>query len=356
MYLPPDFKVIKSDVEEIFKAKLPWKSLAQKNILITGASGMLAAYLVDVLMLLPEYFNCSSPKVEVLIKNREKAEKRFAPYLDKPNFSIKTDDICGNFDFEKFKHNQIIIHAASISRPDSKRPVEVMAPNIIGTWRLLEMAREIKGFEQFIFFSSGIVNGENIKSDVPITEEMYFGSSCTGPGACYSEAKRAGETICLSFMKQSNVPVKIIRYFGSYGPGMDLHNDPRAFTSFVKNAVTGEDITLFSTGEDTRFWCYITDATDGFFRVFFDSRLGEVWNIANEDAGCMIREFAEMVCEVSPADISLKFDSSKVPAGYIPYKSQQITVPSSAKLRGIGYSPKISIKEGLQRTISAYTN
>ena len=355
MYLPPNHEIVRNDIEKIVKADLPWKSLQNKNILITGASGMLAAYIVDTLLLLPELLGCASPKVTALVRNKDKAEKRFAAYLKNPGFLIRTDDICNDLDPADFAGVDVIIHAASIPRPDGNRPVDVMEPNIIGTWNLLELARTLPDFKQFIFFSSGIVNGENIKSDIPISENMYFPSSCTSPAACYSEGKRAGETICLSFMRQYKIPVKLLRYFGSYGPGMDLYGDPRAFTSFIKNSVCGENIVMHSTGEETRFWCYISDATDAFFRVFFAQQYGEVWNISNEEAGSTIREFAEVACEFSPAKkIFVKFDSNKVPAGYTPFKSQQITVPDSSKLRALGYKPDVSVREGIRRTISAY--
>ncbi len=355
MYVPPNPKIIREDISEVLKADLPWESLSGKNVLVAGGSGMLAAYIVELLLLLPEYVKCDPPQVTVLVRNKDKAEKRFADYLKNPSFKIRTDDICKKLEDPVFCDTQVIIHAASIPRPDSKVPVDVMAPNIIGTWNLLELARTLPDFEQFIYFSSGIVNGDSIKSDVPISEDMYFASSCTSPTACYSEAKRAGETISLSFMRQYGVPVKVIRYFGCYGPGMDLHNDPRAFTSFIKNAVYEQEIVLRSAGEETRFWCYATDATDAFFRVFFSPKYGEVWNIANEDGGCLIRELAQTACELSPGkNISLRFDISNVPAGHVSFKSPHVTVPDTRKIRSLGYSPKISIREGLQRSINAY--
>lgn len=356
MYFPPNSKVVRDDIREILKADLPWGSLSGKSILMTGGSGMLAAYVVETLLLAPEYVEgVKPPRVTVLVKNIDKAKKRFAGYLDHPNFKLMTEDICKSLDTSAFSGVQVIIHAASISRPDSKIPVDVMAPNIVGTWNLLELARMLPGFEQFLYFSSGIVNGESIKSDIPISEDMYFASSCTSPAACYSEAKRAGETICLSFMRQYGVPVKVLRYFGCYGPGMDLDNDPRAFTSFIKSAARKEDIVLHSAGEETRFWCYLTDATDAFFRVFFSAKQGEAWNIANDDAGCTIRELAQTVCELSAGKgISVRQDSRSVPAGYTPFNSPHITVPDIRKLRSLGYVPKISIREGLRRTLQAY--
>lgn len=355
MYEPPNPQKVRADIEEILKVELPWKSLSGKKILVTGAAGMLAGYIVDTLLLLPEYFDYVPPRVTALVRNRDKAEKRFSGHLNNPNFELRTDDICKSLEAAVFSGTEVIIHAASIPRPDGKKPVEVMAPNVLGTWNLLELARELPNFEQFIYFSSGIVNGEDIKSDIPISEDMFFSSSCTSPGACYSEGKRAGETICLSFMRQYGIPVKLLRYFGSYGPGMDLYNDPRAFTSFVKNAVCGEDIVLHSTGEETRFWCYITDATEAFFRVFLGSVYGEAWNIANDEAGCMIRELAQTAGELAPdKKISIQFGQSKVPSGYTPFKSQEITVPGITKLRKIGFKPKITIREGLRRTINAH--
>lgn len=355
MFVPPRPAQVRSDIEEILKADLPWKSLAGKNILITGASGMLAAYIAETLLLLPDYINCTPVTVTALIRNREKAEKRFSEYLNHPNFNLRSKDVCRRFGPADFPGTQIIIHAASISRPDSKIPVDVMAPNILGTWNLLELARELPALEQFLYFSSGIVNGENIQSDIPISEDMFFAASCTSPSACYTESKRAAETICLSFMKQYGVPVKLLRYFGSYGPGMDLYNDKRAFTSFIKNAVLGENIVLLSAGEETRFWCYITDATEAFFRVFFGSTCGEAWNIANNEAGCTIRELAQTVCELSPhRNISLQIDPGKIPSGYTAFKSPYITVPDITKLRKTGFAPKITVREGLRRTINAY--
>jgi nucleoside-diphosphate-sugar epimerase len=355
MYVPPNHDVIQSDIAEVFKADLPWASLSGKTILVTGASGMLPAYIVDALMLLPRHIKCVPPKVTALVRNVDKAEKRFAAYLDNPGFLIRSDNICEELELKSYMDTQIIIHAASIPRPDSKKPVDVMAPNVLGTWKLLELAKKLPSFEQFIYFSSGIVNGDDVKSDIPITEEMYFPSSCIGPGACYSEGKRAGETICLSFMQQYDIPVKLLRYFGSYGPGLDLNNDPRSFTSFINSSVNGQDVVMHSTGEETRFWCYITDATDAFFRVLFNTMAGEVWNVANEDAGCLIKELAHTACELSPnKEISVKYDMANVPQGYAPFTCQQITVPDSSKLRGIGYAPKVSVREGLRRTISAY--
>ncbi|MBN3033548.1 MAG: NAD-dependent epimerase/dehydratase family protein [Candidatus Saganbacteria bacterium] len=355
--MPPNPEIIRQDIREILRADLPWKSLSGKDFLITGGSGMLASYIIELLLLLPEYVECLPPQVTALVRNREKAGKRFAAYLNSPNFKLRTDDICRDLTGTVDPGTRVIIHAASIPRPDSEVPVEVMAPNVLGTWNLLELARALPDLERFVYFSSGIVNGESIKSDVPISEDMYFASSCTGPAACYSEAKRAGETICLSFMRQYGVPVNLIRWFGCYGPGLDLHNDPRAFTSFVKSAVSGEDIVLHSTGAETRFWCYATDAIDGFFRVFFDPRCGEAWNVANDQAGCTIRELAEMARELSPRKkISVQYDANSAPAGYKPFKSPHITVPDTRKLRALGYAPKISVREGLQRTIKAYDN
>jgi len=355
MYEPPDPSATRADAGEILKADLPWESLSGKKVLITGGAGMLAAYITETLLFLPERRGVQPLDLTVLVRSEDKARRRFASHLDRPNFHLRTDDICQVPAKQAFLGTSVIIHAASTPRPDTVVPTDVLAPNILGTWNLLRLARDLSGFERFVYFSSGIVNGESIESEAPISEDMYFGSSCTSPGACYSEGKRAGEAICLAFMRQFGVPVDLLRCFGCYGPGLDLRNDPRAFASFIRDALWSDTISMQSAGEETRFWCYATDAIDGFFRILLNPRRGEAWNIANDDAGCTIRELAEMARELSPREgMSIRHTKDLAPAGYSPFKSPRVTVPDTRKLRTLGYCPKISVREGLRRTMVAY--
>ena len=354
-YRVPDRDIIAKDVEAVAACDLPWERLAGKTIAVVGATSMLAGHIVDALLALTRLRGAGPAKVIAAARNMDKASARFAHHADDPALEIVPVDAAADIDPETFRGVHIMVHAASIARPDRQHPLDVMAPNLLGTWRLLDIARNLPGFEQFVYFSSGIANGENIKSKVPITEEMYFPTSCLSPTSCYTESKRAGESIAKAFMDQYGVPVKIIRHFGTYGPGMDLDNDPRAFTSFVKRVVDGQDIVLHSTGEETRFWCYIADATEAFFRVLFADEFGGAWNVANDRAGSTIYEFAEAVTRQDPRGKSrVTFNPGSVPEGYTPFKSDEITVPDIGKLRGIGFDPSVGIDEGLRRTVRAY--
>ena len=102
MYETPNHQKIRDDIEEILKTELPWESLSGKKIMVTGAAGMLPAYIVDILLLLPEYLKCTPPLVNALVRNRDKAEKRFSSYLNNPNFKLSTDNICKNIDSYRF--------------------------------------------------------------------------------------------------------------------------------------------------------------------------------------------------------------------------------------------------------------
>ena len=354
-YRVPDRDIIAKDIETVAACDLPWERLTGKTVAIVGATSMLASHIVDALLGLKRLRGTGPAKVIAAARNLDKANARFAHHGDDPALEIVPVDVATDIDPSIFSGARIMVHAASIARPDRQRPLDVMAPNLLGTWRLLDIARNLPGFEQFVYFSSGIANGENIKSKVPITEEMYFPTSCLSPTSCYTESKRAGESIAKAFMDQYGVPVKIIRHFGTYGPGMDLDNDPRAFTSFVRCAVDGQDIVLHSTGEETRFWCYIADATEAFFRVLFADEFGTAWNVANDRAGSTIYEFAEAVTRQDPRGKSrVTFNPGSVPEGYTPFKSDEITVPDIGKLRGIGFDPSVGIDEGLRRTVRAY--
>jgi UDP-glucuronate decarboxylase len=354
-YRPPNYEIISTDIDEVLGHDMAWDTLSGKTIAVLGATSMVAGYIVDALMMLKQLRGIELAGVIVAVRNTAKAEARFARYLKNDMFSIVQVDVSRDIDAVLFTGVNIMIHAASIARPDRQHPVDVMAPNILGTWNLLNIARELPDFEQFIYFSSGIVNGENIKSKAPVSEEMYFPTSCLSPTSCYTESKRAGESIAKAFMDQYGVPVKMIRHFGTYGPGMDLNNDPRAFTSFVKSVVNGEDIVLHSTGEETRFWCYISDATEVFFRVLFASEFGGAWNIANDEAGSTIYEFADAVTRQDTKGVAkVTFNPGSVPEGYTPFKSDEITVPDVSKVRALGFAPKVGIDEGLKRTVGSY--
>ena len=338
--------VIDNDITEILSADLPWDDLSGKTIAITGANGMLAAYLVDTLLCLEN----KPRQVIALVRSPEKANVRFAAHRGDRNFRIQ------NWSYEETDLNlpdcNILIHAASIPRPDSETPVDVIGPNEIGTWNLLQYVRRLPRFEQFVFFSSGAVYGDRFSNDTPVSEEQFFPVDQMNPASCYAESKRAGENICVSFMRQYKIPVKIVRYAHTFGPGMDLEHDPRSFVSFVRAAKDGENIRLTGTGCATRYFCYVTDATIALFTIILKGRTGEAYNISNPQNAITIRELAETIVSLVPEkDLKVIPNGTSGPKGYAP--QQFAPCPSNAKVSSFGWSPRISIQEGFQRILKS---
>ncbi len=343
--------IIDEDIESVLSEQLPWSTLAGKTICITGANGMLAAYLVETLLTLSSRLD-RPVRVVALVRNTNKCMQRFVRWSCCSNLIVK------EWDFEDTNIGvpvcNIMIHAASIPRPDSKRPVDVIGPNVVGTWNLLRYCHNsCKSFEQFLFFSSCAVYGDNFSDDSPVREGMSFAINQMLPTSCYAESKRMGENLCISFMRQYGINVKVLRYAHTYGPGMDLKNDPRSFISFMNSMISGEDIILLSTGEMSRYFCYISDATNAFFRVLLCGNSGEAYNVANEKGKVTIYELALLIsrlCGRPSSCVKKKTEDSSVDTvGYAP---QKYTIrPDIMKLKKLGFEPKVSIEEGFRRSI-----
>ena len=263
-YRVPDRDIIAKDVEAVAACDLPWERLAGKTIAVVGATSMLAGHIVDALLALTRLRGAGPAKVIAAARNMDKASARFAHHADDPALEIVPVDAAADIDPETFRGVHIMVHAASIARPRPPAPTSTSWRRTcweLGGCSISHATCRDSSSSSISVPASPTARTSSPRSRSP--EEMYFPTSCLSPTSCYTESKRAGESIAKAFMDQYGVPVKIIRHFGTYGPGMDLDNDPRAFTSFVKRVVDGQDIVLHSTGEETRFWCYIADATEG---------------------------------------------------------------------------------------------
>ena len=266
------------------------------------------------------------------------------------NIFIEQKDIVKNLDYPKI---DMIIHAASIASPTfyRKYPIETIEANIIGLKNLLDFSASFK-IEEFLFFSTSEIYGDPDAKNIP-TNETYRGYvSCTGPRACYDESKRLGETLCVNYFQQHNVPVKIVRPFNNYGPGLNI-NDKRVIPDFFNDVLNGRDITIYSNGLATRTFCYISDAIEGYLRVLLSNYNGESFNIGTDSPEISIKELAELIIKISGKSLELNFLESK-DVNYLTDNPQR-RCPSIEKARSLlGYNPKISLDTGLKKTLNYY--
>jgi UDP-glucuronate decarboxylase len=338
------------DFNQIINSPLDWSKFQNKTILITGANGFLPAYMVEILLLLNQDILQDSPcKVIALVRNKKRTQERFKNYLNDEKFEIIIQDVADDINLpQKIDY---IIHAASPASPKyyNINPVGVIMPNVLGTKNTLELARKnnIKGY---LYFSSGEVYGQLYDGDV-VTEDKYGYLDPTSVRACYAESKRMGETLCVSYGHQYKVPVKIVRPFHTYGPGMRL-DDGRVFADFVKNIVNNEDIEMKSDGSAIRTFCYLSDATTAFFKVLLDGEVNNAYNVANAKAIISIKKLALLLVNMYP-EKKLKAVFSEQNTNYLqsPIKGNSV---DTSKLEKLDWKPTVSIQDGFKKTIRSY--
>ena len=173
--------------------------------------------------------------------------------------------------FEIEKDLDYIIHAAGIASPYYYRayPLETLEVAIHGTQNMLKVAKAKSA--KLTFFSSSEIYGDPDPKNIP-TKESYRGNvSCTGPRACYDESKRVGETLCNIYHSLHGVHTNTIRPFNVFGPGMQ-ETDYRVLPNFASRIKGNIPLQIYGNGEQTRTFCYITDAMEGFIRVVGGTR------------------------------------------------------------------------------------
>lgn len=336
------------DIKYVASIKLPWDILKDKSILISGATGMIGSFLVDVLMQknLEENLNC---RIYALGRDEKKARQRFDKFFDDPNFVFKRHDINLQLEDVKIDNADYVLHLASNTHPlaYSKDPIGTITTNIIGLKNLLDFASEHET-KRFAFASSNEIYGEN-RGDVEKFDEKYCGYiDCNTMRAGYPESKRCGEALCQAYISQKNLDVVIPRLTRSYGPTL-LKTDSKAMSQFLHNAVEGKDIVLKSAGTQYYSYTYVTDAVSGILTVLLCGKTGEAYNIADEQSDIMLKDLAAIIAGSVGKKVIFQIPDSVESAGYSKATKARL---DGAKLMSLGWKPKYSIRDGVTRTIS----
>ncbi len=337
--------IIEDTKKEIFTSE-------GKTILISGGSGFIGSYLNAVLFLLNKHYFSKKCKVISLDNYITGFRKNFLIDINDKNFQFINYDV--RIPFITNEKIDYIVHAAGLASPYyyMKYPLETIESAVIGAKNLLELARISKS-RSFLFFSSSEIYGNPHPESIP-TPEAYTGRvSSIGPRACYDESKRLAETLCVIYHQQYGVPVKIVRPFNIYGPGMK-HIDYRVIPNFIYKGLLGKSLPVHDKGVQTRTFCYITDAVTAFFKVLVSGKPGEAYNVGNDKPEISMYELATIICEIIGTNILPK--KKKYPKNY-PAGEPQRRCPDLTKInKELNYTPKVDLETGLKRTISWFKN
>lgn len=257
---------------------------------------------------------------------------------DNPAFTMIEADITKEFDIEA----DFIFNLASPASPVDyyKLPIETMMVNSLGTKNLLEAARN--NGAGFLMASTSEVYGD---PKIPVQDESYWGNvNPNGPRSCYDEAKRFAEALIMSYWRQYKINFIIVRIFNTFGPFMRL-NDGRVVPNFIRQALTGDPLTIYGDGSQTRSFCYVDDLVAGLKAAMFSEAVAEVVNLGNphEMSVLELAKYTRQLCG-SESEISYHPRPVDDPTRRRP------DITKAKKL--LGWEPKTSLAAGLAQTIT----
>ena len=336
------------ELEELAMLNIPFEEMNNKNILVTGANGLIASYLIDFLMYLIENRKINL-KVYALCRNEEKAEKRFSSHKNKKYFNLIIQDVCDDYNYKiKFDY---IIHAASNAHPKAfiENPIGVIEANIIGTKKLLDYSIK-NGNEKFLYISSSEVYGENQLVE-KYREEDYGKIETMNFRSCYPESKRMAETLGCCYEKQYGINFISVRPGYIYGANY-IEESTRANEEFIKLATTGKDIILRSKGEQIRSYCYVADCVSAILLILLKGESGKAYNIANEEEEISIKEFVECLAEEANVKVIFNIENTQS-KGYAKVKN---TILNNGRLRNVGWKEKFSLNRSIENILKILKN
>lgn len=329
------------DIRSVAALELPWQQLRGKSMVISGATGMIGSFLIDVLM-----EKGLDMTIYALGRNAEKAQNRFSRWWGHDCFRFVECDInCG---IPLDEQVDFVFHAASNTHPVAYAtdPIGTITTNIIGTDHLLRFAAD-HGAKRMLFASSVEVYGEN-RGDAEVFAEDYCGYlNCNTLRAGYPESKRCGEALCQAYIKQRQLDVVIPRLARTYGPTM-LMSDTKALSQFLKKGIAGEDIVLKSEGTQLFSYTYVADAVSAVLYCLLLGKCGQAYNIADPASDIRLRELAAIIAHAAGRQVVFDLPDETERAGY---STATKAVMDSEKIRTLGWRAMYTMQTGLERTL-----
>lgn len=303
-----------------------------KRVLVAGGAGFVGSHLCDALLARGDRVVCVDSYITGSVNNVQ-------PLMNHPNFRMIEKDICQFSDLDE-PLDQIYNLACAASPPQYQAdPVHTMMTCVSGTGNLLKLAEQNDA--SFLQASTSEVYGD--PAEHPQREDYRGNVSCTGPRACYDEGKRAGEALCFDMLRAGRVDARVARIFNTYGPRMQP-NDGRIISNLLVQAISGEPLTIYGTGEQTRSFCFVSDLVAGLMALMdVDPNPGVPVNLGNPGE-FTINELAAMVAEIVPSSAEVVYHA-------LPQDDPQRRRPDISRAKELlDWQPQIPLSEGLPQT------
>lgn len=341
--------IVNEDLNRLINSLPDCKSMYNTSVLITGATGMIATYCIYFFLYLNDTFKANI-RVTGLVRDEKKAHLRFFDIVDRDDFTLLVQDVTTPFE-DDLQLDYILHMAGSASAyAITHDPIGIIEANVVGTINVMELAKR-RNTCRVLFASTREVYGKLADDVNCITEDMQGTIDQTNTRSCYPESKRMAENVIATYASMHGLDTVIARIAHVYGPGMALHDDGRIMADLMNNAISGEDIVLKSDGSAKRAFCYITDAIDALIRICISGEKNAIYNVANEQEEVTILSLANMICKCdATGDIKVTFCelSASEKKGYLGLPRTKL---STAKMVCLGWSPQVSLKDGIQYTI-----
>ncbi len=333
------------EIDEVSKNLPELFELANKSVLITGASGLICSAITDILI---RFNETHDNPIKIIVAGRwsEEMSNRFGKYYDREYFKfVKYDS--SKSDNELNVKPDYIIHGASNASPKlvMNEPVETMLSNFNGLYYLLNLAKK-NNTKRLLYISSSEVYGQK-NDNKPFQEKDYGYIDLLNQRNSYSVGKRAAETLCASYFAEYGVESVIVRPGHIYGPTASK-NDDRISSAFAFAAARGENIVMKSAGTQLRSYCYCLDCASAIIKVLVIGEPVKAYNISNPDAVVTIKQMAEAIAKAGNVKLVTESASEVEKQRFNPMDNSSL---DSASIQQLGWKGLFDINKGTAATI-----
>ena len=330
------------DLESQIK-RLDLEKLKDKKILISGSTGLICSYIIDMLI----YANLkknTNITIMAISRSEESLKNRFSYYFDNELFIPVIQNVCEPLNCHQVDY---IIHGASNANPKLyiEDPIGTMNANYLGTLNMLEVAKRCNA--KMLFISSGDVYGQFETHDDETTEDQYGYIDILNVRSSYASSKRAAETLCVGYHSQYGVSISIVRPAHIYGPTY-TKSDTRAVSDFINKATNGEDIIMKSDGAQIRSYCYCLDCASAMLKVLIKGQNCHAYNISNPDSIITVKEMAEILSNCAGVSLKMELPTDEERKGFNPMSNSSL---ESNSLIELGWKGCFDANTGFSHTV-----